>query len=471
MPKKIELNVPEDLKNTTVMLDLVWEHTADNNGVPNYYRGHARNLIKIECNSLLLFSADEKNSLLRSKVFLSRFFCQYSIYEKTMNYFKAFFSFFMPGGKHLDKLEVNYDHHAKYSYLINCNRAYVGYLLSERREVVNVLGLGRFYPLKDKLDQKVDIYHIPCFGQASYKKNAINVVTIHDQIPLRIPHTHNAEFIRFSFKRMKSIMKYYQYYFFVSRSAMEDTIKIYSLPRDRCLVTYLPIRVISERVNEKNKFMRLDDSLSDKPYWLFVSRPAKSKNILGVLESFLMSGSSYNLVFAISYAKVKNRSSDPLKKLLSIAQRSNGKITIIEKCSDAYLNSLYRSAFGLLHPSFYEGFGMTIAEAMYFGCPVITSNVSSMPEVAGGSALLVNPYNTEEIAAAINRVENDDELRNEMIKLGKKRVEFFSDENYKKRISAAYQYCLDHTNGKLEDGVTFDTYYQPELNNELIHHD
>ena len=90
------------------------------------------------------------------------------------------------------------------------------------------------------------------------------------------------------------------------------------------------------------------------------------------------------------------------------------------------LISFYNVAKVFVYPSLYEGFGLPILEAQACGCPVITSNVSSMPEVAGESAILVDPYNVEEIASAIHKVSLDKNLRDNLIQKGFENCKRFS---------------------------------------------
>jgi glycosyltransferase involved in cell wall biosynthesis len=82
--------------------------------------------------------------------------------------------------------------------------------------------------------------------------------------------------------------------------------------------------------------------------------------------------------------------------------------------SDSEILSLYEEADVFVYPSLYEGFGLPVLEAMACGCPVIASNVSSLPEVVGEAGLLVDPYNVEALARAIRTVLDDDELKREM---------------------------------------------------------
>ena len=90
------------------------------------------------------------------------------------------------------------------------------------------------------------------------------------------------------------------------------------------------------------------------------------------------------------------------------------------------LVSYYKNAICLMFPSLYEGFGLPILEAMSCGTPVITSNVSSMKEVSGNAALLVNPYNTGAISDAMDRLLRDERLRESLINKGFKRATEFS---------------------------------------------
>lgn len=106
---------------------------------------------------------------------------------------------------------------------------------------------------------------------------------------------------------------------------------------------------------------------------------------------------------------------------------------------DEELPLLYSSAEALVYASLYEGFGLPVLEAMACGTPVITSNVSSMPEIAGGAAILVNPEKTDEIKRALGNVMNDQDLRNELIEKGEKRAKEFSWKKAAKETANVYE--------------------------------
>ncbi len=106
------------------------------------------------------------------------------------------------------------------------------------------------------------------------------------------------------------------------------------------------------------------------------------------------------------------------------------------------LAALYRLADAFAFPSLYEGFGLPPLEAMACGTPVVTSRISSLPEVVGDAALLVDPYSVEDIASGLERVLGDDALRAELVARGRARVKHFSWERSVGAIHAHYMKVL-----------------------------
>jgi glycosyltransferase involved in cell wall biosynthesis len=114
----------------------------------------------------------------------------------------------------------------------------------------------------------------------------------------------------------------------------------------------------------------------------------------------------------------------------------NSRVHFVGVVPDAKLPSLYRSAEALVFPSLYEGFGLPVLEAMACGTPVVTSNLSALPEVAGDAALLVDPTSVEEIADAIRRVLYDTALRQQLRERG---------------LRQAAQFTWESTTGKVQN--------------------
>jgi alpha-1,3-rhamnosyl/mannosyltransferase len=113
------------------------------------------------------------------------------------------------------------------------------------------------------------------------------------------------------------------------------------------------------------------------------------------------------------------------RRLLRLSQEDSS-VRYLGYVPEAQLVGLTAGAVALVYPSLYEGFGIPVAQALAAGCPVITSNLSSLPELASGSALLVDPRSAGEIAAAIRRVGESETLRSELSALGRARASVFT---------------------------------------------
>lgn len=157
-----------------------------------------------------------------------------------------------------------------------------------------------------------------------------------------------------------------------------------------------------------------------KPYFLFVGRVEEKKNVLGVLQAFEIfskNKSLHNLVFAglpgFGFEKLEEKI------------KNNERIKITGFVKDEDLPAIYKNAEALILPSFYEGFGIPVLEAMSAGIPVICSNVTSLPEVAGDAAILIDPKNPEDISKAMEKV-LDAETRRILIEKGNARAKEFS---------------------------------------------
>jgi glycosyltransferase involved in cell wall biosynthesis len=114
------------------------------------------------------------------------------------------------------------------------------------------------------------------------------------------------------------------------------------------------------------------------------------------------------------------------------------KIKLLEYVEKKDLSYLYNGAFCFVFPSLYEGFGLPPLEAMSLGCPVVTSNVASLPEVCGNAAIYVDPFDSDEIRLGIEKLINNPQIQNQLIEAGKERVKLFSMENYANKLYEAY---------------------------------
>jgi len=172
---------------------------------------------------------------------------------------------------------------------------------------------------------------------------------------------------------------------------------------------------------------------------LIVSDIARRKNHIRLLEAFDMIQQECPNTELVVVGSVI----EPVPEFESLiaemqAKNSDIKITRCHHLSDRDIVSLYNEADVLVYPSLYEGFGLPVLEAMACGCPVITSNVSSLPEVVGNAAILVDPNDPKAIARAMIAVLKDNELKREMSKRGVEQAKKFSWETTAKDFLEAF---------------------------------
>jgi glycosyltransferase involved in cell wall biosynthesis len=160
-------------------------------------------------------------------------------------------------------------------------------------------------------------------------------------------------------------------------------------------------------------------------YILSVSAFYPYKNLVRLIEAFarLKPGLPHKLVFCGAETPMLREN-----HLRQVAQQLGVEqdVVFVGRVPDDQLPAYYRKAAVLAMPSLEETFGLPVLEAMAFGCPVITSNLSSMPEIAGDAALLVDPFQVDSIAGALQRVLLDTDLRRQMIESGRIRAQNFT---------------------------------------------
>ena len=173
---------------------------------------------------------------------------------------------------------------------------------------------------------------------------------------------------------------------------------------------------------------RLD--IPEEPFFLFVGTIKERKNILNIIKGFnelvknVNSDKQYNLLIAGKYSKDNNY----YLSLVNFIVQNNleARVKFLGHITDGELCYLYKKTLALIYPSLLEGFGLPILEAMDCGVPVITSNLSSLGEVAGDNALLVNPSSFSEIGQAMKVVTEGGPMMEELIKKGHENADRFS---------------------------------------------
>jgi len=287
------------------------------------------------------------------------------------------------------------------------------------------------YPLLEMgVNCNIDLVHAVSLGYKIATKKPY-VVTIHDIGPLTNPH--------FFSKKDQIFMKYSLPHainkaaaFICVSQTTADELENY-VQSNYNLSLRNRIHVIHEGVDSsffKNSSIdelteyKLVESFIDKPYLLAVGQNSPRKNLHTILQAFdkLKNELPYHQLVIVGSTFQKN---DTLRTQI-IKLGLEKRVHLLGYVSNNLLQCLYQKALVFVYPSLFEGFGLTILEAMASGCPVITTNISSLPEIGGDTALYINPNDDDELYNHIIHLTNDKHFRSQLSLQGIQRAKLFS---------------------------------------------
>jgi glycosyltransferase involved in cell wall biosynthesis len=247
--------------------------------------------------------------------------------------------------------------------------------------------------------------------------------TIYDMTCLLMPQLHTPANVRAESQHYERVFKRADGLIAISESAKDDAIRLLDLQPDKIRVIYPGIPEIF--FNGNPEFAKQKYKLN-KPFILFVGTIEPRKNVDTLLDAWLQlpasSRDAHELVFAGPIGWAGNETVNRLRSGIE-------GVRVLGYVPEADLPSVTSAAAVFAYPSLYEGFGFPIVQAMAAGVPVITSNVSSMPEVVGGGGLLVDPCSANEIASAFERLLTSPRLRQDLGRKGREVASRFTWKN------------------------------------------
>jgi glycosyltransferase involved in cell wall biosynthesis len=245
----------------------------------------------------------------------------------------------------------------------------------------------------------------------------LNFIYYRKDMPFLVESYYNFFFPRFAKKSVRLAT--------VSEYSKMDIVKNYGISADKIDVVYNGSNALYQPISEEEKTTTKKELTSGNSFFLFVGAMHPRKNIV-------------NLFRAFDAFKIQSKS---LTKLVVVgnkmywrsdieaayeAMEHKDEVVFTGRLTPEKLKNVLGSALALSYVPYFEGFGIPIVEAFYCEVPVITSKLTSMPEIAGDAALLVDPFSVDSIAAALFRIENEPELRAQLIEKGKIRRQEFS---------------------------------------------
>ena len=269
-----------------------------------------------------------------------------------------------------------------------------------------------------------------------------SVVTIHDLGYLAFPHTHTARrrlelevTTRWSLRAARLTIA-------ISQATKDDLVRRYGADPARVRVVHHGLGETFRRIENPQVIADARERHGIAPrYLLYVGTLQPRKNLARLIDAFALVANHPDLVgVQMVIAGGRGWLSEDVGRRAAECGLAT-RIHFSGYLPDADLSALLSGALAFVFPSLYEGFGMPVLEAMACGTPVLTSTTSSLPEVAGDAALLVNPANTEEIAAGIVRLVSDDDLRALLCARGLARAATFTWDRCARETLAVLREC------------------------------
>ncbi|MGQ9716465.1 MAG: glycosyltransferase family 4 protein [Anaerolineae bacterium] len=279
----------------------------------------------------------------------------------------------------------------------------------------------------------VDLFYSPDFVLPPTLSRTRTLLTVHDLSFLRYPDHFVPKLVRYLERVVPASVARAERVLADSEATRADLIRLLGVPPEKVEVLYSGVDARFRPEPESGEQERLRTRYGlDRPYVLSVGTLQPRKNFVRLIRAFArLPATGRMLVIAGSRGWL-------YESVLEEAARHPDRVRVLGFVEDADLPALYRGADLFVFPSFYEGFGLPVLEAMACGVPVVCSGVSSLPEVAGDAALLVDPEDEEGLSQAMERVLEDEGLRQEMAARGRARAARFTWEQAARRLAAMF---------------------------------
>jgi glycosyltransferase involved in cell wall biosynthesis len=301
----------------------------------------------------------------------------------------------------------------------------------------------------------VDLVHFPA-STASLVSACPMIVTIHDAIPwnetpqvtgIRLGDAIRRRGIHFYDSRLSLVAAQRARFVITdSENSKDDIVNRTAICDDRIRVIYPAPATLFGPIREPENLYRHRTAMH-MPFILSLVSASPRKNARGLVEAYAHLDSAliekYHLVLVWTHGLWRNE----IARLADSYGLQN-RVVFLEGVSDEELCGLYNAASLFVFPSLYEGFGLPPLEAMACGTPVVASNNSSMPEVLGDAAVLVDPHDTCALGAAITRVLSDDAICHELEQRGLRRVQRYSWEKCARETAQVYCEALSEVREK-----------------------
>ena len=279
--------------------------------------------------------------------------------------------------------------------------------------------------------QDVDVCHIP-HDDVPRQLPCRYMVTVHDCVHILYPRRTEFSWIREArlYSKRRRLQRA-EHIIAVSEATKRDVVRLYQIPEDKITVIH---HALDERLSNLQPSLDTQSVLEryqiHDPYLLYAGNVRTHKNVTRLIEAFAVARTE--LREHPTYSRLKlliigdELASHQALRRTVIISRVQSEVRFLGFVPYEILKVFYENASAFVFPSLYEGFGLPPLEAMACGTPVLTSNTSSLPEVVGDAAVMVNPENVFEVARGMRQILCDENLRQQLVRKGFEQVHKFS---------------------------------------------
>ena len=293
---------------------------------------------------------------------------------------------------------------------------------------------------------RCDLYHATDFVLPPTLPHTPTVLTVHDLSFERDPGSAVPTLLQFLRKVVPASACRASHIVADSHATAQDLTDLYGIAPAKITTIHSGVHPrfqVAVASPDEPQHIRTKYQLGDAPYILAVGTMQPRKNHLGLVRAFAKlierTATHANLVISGGKGWLYADVASEVRRL-----GLNDRVKFIGYADDADLPGLYRAAAVFAFPSLYEGFGLPLLEAMASGVPVITSNVSSLPEVVGDVGLLINPHDVDALAAALDQALHNDVWRAQAIAAGLARAQQFTWQRAAQELLDVYTQTLEH---------------------------
>ncbi len=285
----------------------------------------------------------------------------------------------------------------------------------------------------------IDIYHGPDFTLPPLSKKVRKIVTIHDLAFLEHPEYAVPSLAAYLNKVVPEAVAAADVVATVSHEVGRTLVKHFQTPLEKLTVIPNGVGAHFRRITDPVLLGATQHKFNLKtPLVLAVGTLEPRKNHIGLIKAFYKAQQKKNGPAMLAIAGGQGWMYDETKQLVS-ELKLDKKVRFLGRVTDLELVTLYSMADMFAFPSFFEGFGVPPIEAMACGAPVITSNISALPEIAKDAALLVDPYDIDALADALTRLTEDTSLREELRLKGYQRAKQYTWAISARKMLTVYQ--------------------------------